>query len=156
VAEAVGTSTMAIYTHFGGMPGLRQAVRREGFARLSARLAAVRPSDDPLADLVQVCLAYYENATADPDLYRVVFMEAAVGEADAVIGSDAFEYLVGAVRRCIELGVFEPADPVALATEVWALGHGGVTLQLAGLLAPVRAENCLLSGLLHLLTSYQS
>src|SRR3954447_2570420 len=103
-AEEVGTSTMAIYTNFGGMPGLRQAVRREGFARLSARLAAVHPSDDPLADLGRVCLAYYQNATADPDLYRVVFMEEAVSEADAVIGSDAFECLVGAVRRCVESG----------------------------------------------------
>src|SRR5947199_4222618 len=55
IAEEVGTSTMAIYTHFGGMPGLRQAVRREGFARLSARLAAVHPSDDPLADLGRAC-----------------------------------------------------------------------------------------------------
>ena len=39
VADAVGTSTMAIYTHFGGMPELRRAVRREGFARLAARAA---------------------------------------------------------------------------------------------------------------------
>ena len=155
VAEEVGTSTMAIYTQFGGMPGLRQAVRREGFARLTARLTAVQPSADPVADLIQVCLAYYENAVADPDLYRVVFLDEAFGEADAVTGSDAFEGLVRAVRRCIESGAFEAGDPVDLATEVWALGHGGVTLQLAGLLAPDRAAQCLLSGLDHLLTAYR-
>src|SRR5437016_4851039 len=33
VAEEVGTSTMAIYTHFGGMPELRRAVRRGRCAR---------------------------------------------------------------------------------------------------------------------------
>ena len=37
VADEVGTSTMAVYTCFGGMPELRRAVRREGFARLAAR-----------------------------------------------------------------------------------------------------------------------
>src|SRR5437879_4110442 len=70
VADEAGTSTMAVYTHFGGMPGLRQAVRREGFARLTAHVAAVDKTDDPLADLARLALAYYENATADPDLYR--------------------------------------------------------------------------------------
>ena len=39
VAEEVGTSTMAIYTYFGGMPELRRAVRQEGFARLATRAA---------------------------------------------------------------------------------------------------------------------
>src|SRR5436309_15180812 len=78
LAEAVGTSTMAIYTHFGGMPELRRAVRREGFARLTARLAGVARADDPLADLARIGHAYYENATTNPDLYRIVFMEQAL------------------------------------------------------------------------------
>src|SRR5436189_5969729 len=34
LAEEVGTSTMAVYTHFGGMPELRRAVRREGLPGL--------------------------------------------------------------------------------------------------------------------------
>src|SRR5881392_2064946 len=62
VAEEAGTSTMAIYTHFGGMPELRRAVRREGFARLTASVVAVAHTDDPLADLARICRAYYENA----------------------------------------------------------------------------------------------
>jgi AcrR family transcriptional regulator len=36
LAAGVGTSTMAVYTHFGGMDDLRRAVRREGFARLAS------------------------------------------------------------------------------------------------------------------------
>jgi len=32
LAEETGTSTMAVYTHFGGMQSLRDEVRREGFA----------------------------------------------------------------------------------------------------------------------------
>src|SRR4051812_13649652 len=133
LAEAVGTSTMAIYTHFGGMPELRRAVRREGFARLTARLAGVAQTDDPLADLARIGHAYYENATANPDLYRIVFMEQALDEADAVIGSEPFHVLEAGVARCIEGRIFRDADATELATQLWALGHGGVTLQLAGL-----------------------
>jgi AcrR family transcriptional regulator len=154
LAEAVGTSTMAIYTHFGGMPELRRAVRREGFARLTERLAAVQHTDDPVADLARLCLAYYENATANPDLYRIVFMEQPLDEADAVVGSESFQSLVAGVERCITSGAFTAADPAELATQVWALGHGGLTLQLAGLLSPEQASHTLAGALLQLFTSY--
>ena len=154
VADEAGTSTMAVYTHFGGMPGLRQAVRREGFARLSARLAAVPKTDDPIADLALLGVAYYENATANPDLYRVVFMEEPFNEADAVIGSGAFQYLIDGVQRCIASDTFDDADPTELATQLWALGHGGVTLQLARLLSPEQAASCLVGALLNLFASF--
>src|SRR5436305_1858089 len=154
VADAVGTSTMAIYTHFGGMPELRRAVRREGFARLTARLAAVGETDDPLADLARIGHAYYENATAHPDLYRIVFMEQPLDEADAVIGSESFRFLDAGVARCIAAGIFRDADATELATQLWALGHGGVTLQLAGLLTAEQASRCLLGTLLELFSSY--
>ena len=52
LAREAGTSTMAVYTHFGGMPALVRAVVAEGFARLYDRVAEVEPSDDPLADLI--------------------------------------------------------------------------------------------------------
>src|SRR3954453_12049351 len=154
LAGAVGTSTMAIYTHFGGMPELRRAVRREGFARLTARLAGVAHTADPLPDLARIGHAYYENATANADLYRIVFMEQALDEADAVIGSESFRFLEAGVKRCIAAGVFRQGDPTELATQLWALGHGGVTLQLAGLLTADQASRCLLGALLELFASY--
>ena len=51
LAAASGTSTMALYTHFGGMPGLVRAMVAEGFRRLFARVAEVPITDDPLHDL---------------------------------------------------------------------------------------------------------
>ena len=154
IADEVGTSTMAIYTHFGGMPALRRALRREGFTRLSARLADSSESEDPVADLASLCLAYYEYATANSQLYRVVFMEEPLGDDDAVIGSEPFEILVAGVRRCIAGGAFHPAEPTELATQIWVLGHGGVTLQLARLLTPEQASTCLIGALLQLFNAY--
>src|SRR5437764_11892737 len=93
VADEVGTSTMAIYTHFGGMPELRRAVRREGFARLAARSARVGESDDPVADVAMLGLEYYELAISEPHLYRVMFMEQPLDEDDARTGWDTFNTL---------------------------------------------------------------
>ena len=69
LAAATGTSTMAIYTHFGGMPGLVRAMVAEGFRRLFERVAAVPITEDPLLDLRNAAAAYRAHARADPDLY---------------------------------------------------------------------------------------
>src|SRR5438067_7716948 len=93
VAEEVGTSTMAIYTHFGGMPELHRAVRREGFARLVAGAARMGESDDPIADLAGLGLAYYRLAITKPHLYRAMYMEQPLDAADAAAGSEVFDIL---------------------------------------------------------------
>ena len=60
------TSTMAVYTHFGGMPALVKEIVAEGFTRLDAHQAAVPHTDDPVADLHDLAMAYRENALAEP------------------------------------------------------------------------------------------
>jgi AcrR family transcriptional regulator len=154
VADEVSTSTMAIYTHFGGMPELRRAVRREGFARLAAQLHAVNETADPVADLTMLGHAYYANAIGSPHVYRVAFMEEALEGEDAAVGGEAFEALVRGVERCAEAGRFDRADPDELATEFWALGHGVIALRLAGLLEPERAVGALEGALLKLYRAY--
>ncbi len=135
---------MAVYTHFGGMQNLRQEIRREGFARLKEHLDAVRPSRDPLADLVRLGWAYYDNALENPHLYRVMFLDHHE-PADDVVGIDTFEHLVTAVARCIEAGRFGPAQPFDLSVQLWAALHGLVSLQLSGLVAPDLAVEMLTS-----------
>jgi AcrR family transcriptional regulator len=154
LADEVGTSTMAIYTHFGGMAELRRAIRREGFARLGAHLSTVEQTDDPVADLGVIGLAYYANATANPDLYRVMFMEQPLDADDAAIGWDTFDCLVSGVRRCIIGGRFREAEARDLARELWALDHGVITLQLAELLTPEEAADCIGSTAFKLFTAY--
>jgi AcrR family transcriptional regulator len=132
LASEVGTSTMAIYTHFGGMDEVRRAVRLEGFARLGAHLAAVEESGDTVADLCLLGWAYYVNAMTNPNLYRAMFMEHP-DAGDSGAGAETFRQLVAGVDRCIRAGRFGAADPVELATQLWATAHGIVTLRLAGI-----------------------
>jgi len=154
VADAVGTSTMAIYTHFGGMPELRRAVRREGFARLAARAAQMEASDDPVADLATLGIEYNENALSNPHLYRVMFMEQPLDETDADAGTETSAILVAGVQRCIDAGRFVQDDAARLATQFWALGHGVSSLQLANLLSAGEALECATRALLNLFSAW--
>jgi AcrR family transcriptional regulator len=134
LAAEVGASTMAVYTHFGGMDGLHREVRREGFSRLTGFFDTVQRTKDPVADLSALGWAYCFNAIANPQLYRAVFLEAPIDAEDQAVGRAAVQQPIDAARRCIEAGRFRPADPESLAIQLWAASHGTVTGWLAQLL----------------------
>jgi AcrR family transcriptional regulator len=137
VATRAGTSTMAVYTHFGGMPGLWGAVRQEGFVRLAARLERVPATDDPVRDLAALGAAYAANALEHPALYRVMF-DAAADLDDPDAASRTFTLLEDAAARAVDAGRFDPGDPRDLATRFWVSGHGVLMLVVTGVL-PVEA-----------------
>jgi AcrR family transcriptional regulator len=134
LVEGTGASTMAVYTHFGGMPGLWRAVRQEGFTRLAERLAAVERTDDPVRDLMALGAAYVENAVANPHLYRTMFdAEAELEDPEAAAAS--FGELVACAARARRADRFSATcDPEVLATQLWATGHGLSMLALTGVL----------------------
>jgi len=102
----------------------------------------VPAGEDAVADVALLGRGYYDNATDNPHLYRVMFMEEPLDEADATARTDTFEVLVAAMQRCIDAGRFAAGDPSELATQFWALGHGVVSLQLA---RPLSEEEALRS-----------
>ena len=151
VAAEAGTSTMAVYTHFGGMPGLVQAVAREGFLRLNTALSTVERTADPVADLVAVALAYREYAVTNPELYRLMFGVTAVrghrvGLGDPVAharddpvrgtvapaGLAAFGTFVSFVDTAVAAGLVSQEPPRSLAGQVWSAMHGYVLLEMSG------------------------
>jgi len=134
LAEEVGTSTMSVYTHFGGMDGLRRTLREEGFARLSGYFGSVPVTRDPVADLAALGWAYCFNAVANPQIYRAVFLEAPIDSDDEAIGRAAVQQPIDTVARCIEAGRFRPADPESLGIQLWVASHGMVTGLLSHLL----------------------
>ncbi|HWL65931.1 MAG TPA: TetR/AcrR family transcriptional regulator [Actinomycetota bacterium] len=140
LAAELGTSTMAVYTHFGSMDELRRAVRRDGFARLAEHMAKVHPTKDPVADLALAGHAYCVNALRNPHLYRVMFMETPIDQEDAAVGLYTFEALVAIVQRCIDAGRFKSSgEPWSLAVQAWIAAHGVVTLFLAGMMVEEQA-----------------
>ncbi len=128
LADAAGTSTMAVYTHFGGMPGLWHAVRDAAFATLAQELGRMSPTDDPVTDLMATGSAYVTNALTHPDLYLVMF-DARGGPDHPDSAGTTFAVLVTAVQRAIDAGRFAAStDAEGAALELWAMTHGLVML----------------------------
>ncbi|NUR28969.1 MAG: TetR/AcrR family transcriptional regulator [Catenulispora sp.] len=148
LAKEVGSSTMAVYTYFGGMDDLVRAVVREGFARLNTSMVAIGDSADPVADVVAHGRIYRWNAHQNPDLYQVMLGSLNIAgfsltDEDRLHGRYVLDILVASVRRCMAAGRFDDGDPELVAHQFWTALHGIVTLELGGyLFAPYDADTC--------------
>ncbi|MDX6200305.1 MAG: hypothetical protein QOJ79_3456 [Actinomycetota bacterium] len=145
LASATGTSTMAVYTRFGDKQGLLAAMYRAGFERLGqAMTAAVEGIDDPLVAMAELGLAYRRAALANPHLYDLMFgRPVASFEPDPEvkqIAEASYRPLVDAVQRCIDAEAMVPGDAERVASFLWAVTHGMVSLELAGQLPGGAAE----------------
>jgi AcrR family transcriptional regulator len=140
LATATGTSTMAVYTRFGDKQGLLAAMYRAGFERLGAVLtAAVDGVEDPVTALAELGLAYRRAALANPHLYDLMFGRPVAsfdpGAAERERAEATYRPLLDAVQRCIDSGAMVAGDAERVASYLWAVTHGMVSLELAGQLA---------------------
>lgn len=148
LAAAVGSSTSAVHTHFGGMDDLVRAMVHEGFARLNRRMSRIGNSSDPVADVVSLGHAYRANALEHRYLYSIMFGGSSPGgfaltDDDRQHGQYTLEILVQAVDRCMAAGRFPVGDAYLVAHQMWIALHGLVTLELGGyLIEPYDADAC--------------
>ncbi|WP_197274373.1 TetR/AcrR family transcriptional regulator [Novosphingobium sp. AAP93] len=151
LARACGSSTMAIYTLYGGKPGLMQALYAIGFARLHAYALEVEEREVPLRWMVRQMLAYRRFALDHTGMYRLMFggekrfsptgrhsqfVSLSVPVEDAY---PAFAALVDAVGTCLahhRNTAPAPAEVQDLAFLVWGQMHGLVGLEIAGYADP--------------------
>jgi AcrR family transcriptional regulator len=146
----IGASTMAVYTYFGGMAELFEAMTREGFVRLADHIAAVALSEDPIMDFFTQGLAYRDWALANPQLYRLMFGMAADSIPRRVAqdmtlsgtissfpeGQAAFDVMTGSLERIKASGRIDQTDTIAAAGQFLAATHGFVLLEMAGYFGP--------------------
>jgi AcrR family transcriptional regulator len=128
---------MAVYTRFGDKQGLLAAMYRSGFERLGAAMsAAVEGVDDPVTALAELGMAYRRTALANPHLYDRMFgRPVATFEPDAAtkdVAEASYRPLVDAVQRCMDAGAMTAGDAERVASYLWAVTHGMVSLELAG------------------------
>jgi AcrR family transcriptional regulator len=144
LAADCGTSTTAVYSLFGGKNGLLTALFDAAFRRLAEQLAAVRPGDDPIDDVVRTGLAYRDGALADPHLFTLMFagrtVLPAAAQARTVTGT-ALGPLRAAVDRAVEEHLLRPdTDSATASLTLWTTVHGWATLELRGFLPPGAAD----------------
>lgn len=158
VATEADTSTMGVYTHFGSMADLADAVVTEGFARLAARLAEVPRTDNAITDLAGLARAYLVNARQNPHLYAVMFGTASLGmyrpqTADKLKrGRYTFEKIVEACGHAVKQRRLRPADPLAIANQLWTAIHGYVMADVGGYFGEDGTEHVLVPMLVTMLT----
>jgi len=137
LADAVGTSTQAIYTLFGGKEGIVRAMYLEGFDRLEQMLAAIDPAESAADYLLDLGRAYRSAALRSPHYYDVMFgrpVPEFEPNAEDVERSRATQrVLTDGIARCIEAGMLRAdSDPEEVAAFLWAAAHGIVSLELTG------------------------
>jgi AcrR family transcriptional regulator len=146
IAEAAGTSTMSVYSRFGGREGMLEAVYRRAFVLLGDAFRAASASDGtgaddaagdgPLSRLLGLAFAYRTFALASAPRYAFMFGRPPVDfePSEAVraeVLQGAFGPLIEAVR---DASGHEGVQAVRMAYFVWGTMHGLVGLELADVL----------------------
>lgn len=145
VSSEAGLSTMGVYTHFGGVSELLQAVAEEGFQQQAAIFKQVANTQDAMTDLCAMALACRDFAMCNPHLYDLMFGLSIQGRYSPVrgeptntpkVGSDAFmasySYLVGGCARLIDGNGVRKMEPDLMAAQLWSALHGFILLELGG------------------------
>jgi AcrR family transcriptional regulator len=142
VAERVGVSATALYRHFADKDALLATLLDEGFSTFSSYLMRALAEKTPLERLRGAGYAYFDFARDHPRDYALMFMTPCqdlgldhVSESARARMDATFVFLVDRVKECIEAGVCEPLDPMAIALNIWAEVHGLACLRLNGQLA---------------------
>lgn len=166
VATKAGVSTMGVYSYFGGVPELLQAVADEGFRQQADYFRRSHLSDNPMTNLCAMALACRTFAHDNPHLYDLMFGLSIKGrycesrgtskEPAATQPSTAFqqsyEFLHGQCRMLIEMGVISETDPTGVAAQFWSALHGFIMLELGGHFAGTAdpAQDVLIPMCIHL------
>lgn len=142
LAREVGASTMAVYTHFGGMDELQMAVRREGFRRFGETVSRPSLTADPVADWCAEAWAYRHFALTETHLWSVIFGPIGqhmhgVSAEDVAAALATFAALELRVARCAESGRWVLDDTTTAAEVCWSHMHGLAMIELSGYYAGV-------------------
>ena len=137
VARELGTSTMVVYTHFGGMDELIRQVMRRGFEDFGTELDRGAVTDDAVADWMTYLWSYRRFALREPDLYAVMFgprlAAFRLGDpTDLEAARSTFVSLLRRIHACVNAGRWEVDDVLTPGEAVWSGVHGHTTLELTG------------------------
>lgn len=146
LAADAGTSTMSVYTHFGSIAAVVAAVIERGFMTLAEQLTAAGTSDDPLADIFTLALAYLEFARQHPQLYATMFQYTSTewtpnrrqspveagSPTTSTAGTAAFSTFSSMLGRLTNDNKETGFGLAVLGAQCWSAVHGVAMLRLVG------------------------
>src|SRR6266567_234558 len=135
VAEQAGSSTMGIYSCFGGRAGMLEAIYRRGFELLKDAITAPAADADPGQAIIAIATAYRRFALGNPALYGLMFERPLPGfDPSPQLRSWAldltFTPLAEEVARAQAGGLLAGDDPVRPSYLLWTTVHGVTSIEL--------------------------
>ncbi len=141
IADSIGYTAPALYTHFHDKTDIMRAICREDFSALAATFARIGRTTNPVERILKAGMAYVRFAVEHPNHYRLMFMSphpeglapepedlAKIGDPDL----DGYAFLRHAVDEAVKQGKIREAyaDADLVAQVLWAGVHGVVSLQI--------------------------
>ena len=143
VAEEAQTSTPAVYELFGDKAGLVREMFFEGFRMLGRRFEELEETRDPRADLERVVQTLRAFVRKNPVLSELMFSRPFAdfdpGPSELEAGRVTRKFVVGRVRRCIEVGLLA-GDATDIAHVLFSMTHGLADTEIAGWLGTSKAS----------------
>lgn len=130
VGAALGVKAPSLYRYFDNKTALLRAVNQQTAAHLtSALVEATEAEPDPAAKVMAMFRAYRTFAHAHPALYSLAYLS---GSPDLRVGEAVAEQF-GASMQSVIAAVVGADRALPVLRAAWALAHGFVALELAGL-----------------------
>lgn len=142
IARRIAYSAPALYEYFSGKEAIAEALFVSGFEQLRAAMEHVEQTiADPVVRLREMAWAYRQFAQTHPEEYSLMFGRPIpefrpTEELMVTTAIPAFAPLQRAVEEAIAAGSFRPMDARIAATAAWAMMHGLVSLDFAGMSGP--------------------
>jgi AcrR family transcriptional regulator len=135
VAQQAGSSTMGIYSCFGGRVGMLEAIYRRGFELLKDAITSAPAHTDPRQAIIAIATAYRRFALGNPALYALMFERPLPGfDPSPQLRSWAldltFTPLVEEVARAQAGGLLSGEDPIRPSYLLWTAVHGITSIEL--------------------------
>lgn len=138
VAAAAEVSTRAVYSLFDDKDGLLRALSVDLAETMRRHHEAVAERADPVAEIIDLALAYRAAALEKPKLYDLFFGTVGPGASSAdplfALVYRSFERVLRVIRRGIATGVFPGCEELDVGRCLFALVHGLASLELRGVL----------------------
>ncbi len=140
VAEAIDTTTRAVYSVFGSKDGMLEALAIGLFDLLSEAIDACVSTDDPVEDIVTISVdGFRRTALEHPAMYGLVFLRLVpglrLGDEFAQVSAGAFGRLRSHLARLDASGGLGVMSDLDAARSVHALTEGLATMELRGMLS---------------------
>jgi AcrR family transcriptional regulator len=135
VADAIGTSTRAVYSTYGSKEALVVALAQRAFELLRDDLGRLPTTDDPASDLMIAAVQVFRKMAIDhPSMFALAFLRAAPdlqlnGQVRTTSG-EGMHLLQGRVQRLADAGLLGGRDVGDATTQFNAMCQGLATTEL--------------------------